>query len=247
MLEKFSPMLESCHCTKEDKLLIAVFKLRHNLDYKMISNCFRINSNEISQIFQELIIKLYNMFKKIDIWNMSQKNENLYRSIIDCTEMPIASTSNPEMSQNTFSNYKNRNTFKGLVSCDEYGAVNFISDLFGGSISDREITVKSQFIDKLVAGECVLADRGFEISDLLEDKGVALNIPPFMRGKLQLSEKEVMVTRAIANRRILIEQINARAKKNKILVDVMPVCLWPLANKIFFVCFMFVNFYNPIV
>lgn len=97
-----------------------------------------------------------------------------------------------------------------------------MSDAYCGSISDREIFIKSNLIDKFESGDYICADRGFTISDLLEDKGVILNIPPFLRGKSYLSEKEVMETRVIANRRIIIERVIGRAKKMTILKDCSP-------------------------
>ena len=43
----------------------------------------------------------------------------------------------------------------------------FVSDCFEGSISDKQITRKSGFLDKILPGDVVLADRGFTIHDLL--------------------------------------------------------------------------------
>ena len=42
-----------------------------------------------------------------------------------------------------------------------------------------------------------MADRGFDIEEDLVLLGVKLNIPPFLRGKLQLSEKELIATRRL--------------------------------------------------
>ena len=50
-----------------------------------------------------------------------------------------------------------------------------------------------------------MADRGFDIEEDLVLLGVKLNIPPFLRGKLQLSEKELIATRRIASLRIHVE------------------------------------------
>jgi len=62
-----------------------------------------------------------------------------------CIEKP----SNPEAQQLTFSTYKNTNTLKTLVGITPSGSVCFILDLYGGCISDKEITSKSGLIDKL--------------------------------------------------------------------------------------------------
>ena len=39
-----------------------------------------------------------------------------------------------------------------------------------------------------------MADRGFDIQDDLALLGVRLNIPPFLKGKSQLIEKELVET-----------------------------------------------------
>lgn len=155
------------------------------------------------------------MFKQIDIWNLSLKGPKLYRCILDCTEFFVVATEDPNIQQLIFSSYKDHPTFKLLASCDELGTVNFLSEAFVGSISDREIVIKSGLIEKLDKDDAILADKGFDVSDLLEAKGILLNIPPFLKGKEQLSEYEVMKTRIIANRRILIENVNCRAKKKQ--------------------------------
>ena len=69
--------------------------------------------------------------------------------IIDATEIYIEKPSDPEAQQLTFSTYKNTNTLKALVVITPSGSVCFSSDLYGGCISDKEITSKSGFIDKL--------------------------------------------------------------------------------------------------
>lgn len=62
------------------------------------------------------------------------------------------------------------------------------SSLFPGCISDKELTRRSGILDLLEPGDSVMADRGFDIEEDLILCGVKLNIPPFLRGKGQLSE-----------------------------------------------------------
>ena len=45
----------------------------------------------------------------------------------------------------TFSTYKSHTTFKGLIGIALGGDLTFISQLYAGSISDRELTVRSGF------------------------------------------------------------------------------------------------------
>ena len=48
----------------------------------------------------------------------------------------------------TWSAYKLSNTLKGLVGCSPNGTVTCVSDLYGGSASDKAITADPGIIDK---------------------------------------------------------------------------------------------------
>ena len=93
----------------------------------------------------------------------------------------------------TFSQNKGRNTFKLLVGISPAGVVTFLSNLWGGHVSDRQITEQSELVSGrlLERGDSVMADRGFDIQDLLAPMGVKLNIPATLNGQQQLSKKDV--------------------------------------------------------
>ena len=95
----------------------------------------------------------------------------------------------------TYSNYKKHNTVKVLIGIAPTGSISFISQAWGGRISDKEITQRSGFLDKISYGDSVMADRGFTISDDLAICGTKLIIPAFTKGKSQLSKCEVEKTR----------------------------------------------------
>ncbi|CAB4042641.1 Hypothetical predicted protein [Paramuricea clavata] len=89
-----------------------------------------------------------------------------------------------------FSNYKHHTTFKGLIGISPGGAVTFISQLYTGSISDREIVIRSGFLKlPFQNDDSVMADKGFKIEDVLPI-GVLLNIPPFLGQSSQMSTKD---------------------------------------------------------
>lgn len=119
--------------------------------------------------------------------------------------------SNPQAQQLTFSSYKNHNTLKALIAVTPSGAVSFVSSLYGGNISDRELTEKSGLLNLLEPGDSVLADRGFTIADMLDIRGVSLNIPP-SKVSHQFSLRELTITRRIANLRIHVERAIGRIK-----------------------------------
>ena len=166
------------------------------------------------------------------------------RCIIDATEIFTQMPSNPAAQQITFSSYKNHNTLKALIGITPSGAISFISKLYGGNISDRELTVKSGFLDLLEPGDSIMADRGFTIGDILAIKGIGLNIPP-QKNSAQLTEDDVVLTRRIANLRIHVERAIGRIKTYRILNDI-PINMAVICDQIFFVCAMLSNFSQPL-
>lgn len=90
--------------------------------------------------------------------------------------MPSSLLLNSEL----FSSYKSHVTLKELVGIAPSGAITFISQLYDGSISYWEIVLRSGFTSqKFENGDTVMADKGFQIADILP-LGVKLNIPLFL-------------------------------------------------------------------
>ena len=84
--------------------------------------------------------------------NMPQSFKDNYpttRVILDATEIYIEQPKLPELQQMTFSNYKHHNTFKGLVGISPDGVITFVSSLYPGSTSDKELTRRSGILDLL--------------------------------------------------------------------------------------------------
>ena len=79
--------------------------------------------------------------------------------IIDCTEVKYEKPQDLQKQSELYSEYKSHNTFKGLIGTSPNVWMTFVSGLYGGSISERELVEKSHFID-----------RGFEIQDMLAVK-----------------------------------------------------------------------------
>lgn len=76
------------------------------------------------------------------------------------------------------------------------------------------MTEHSGLLDKLLPGDTVLADRGFNISESVGLYCATVALPAFTRGKKQLTGIEVEQTRRIANVRIHVERVigNVRRK-----------------------------------
>ena len=145
--------------------------------------------------------------------------------IIDCFEIFTERPSSLIARAMTWSNYKHHNTVKFLIGVTPQGVISFISKAWGGRVSDKYLTENSGLLRRLLPGDIVLADRGFDIADSVGFYPARLHIPAFTRGKKQLSAKEVE-TRKIANVRIHVERvIGLVRRKYSILQGILPIQL----------------------
>ena len=81
--------------------------------------------------------------------NCFKKNcfKNL-RAIIDCTEFYAAKPGKPSSQRSMYSQYKSSNTFKLLIALSPILHFNFVSKLYSGRISDKEIVNVSGFLER---------------------------------------------------------------------------------------------------
>lgn len=86
--------------------------------------------------------------------------------IIDCFEIFIETPSNLL--------YIYHNTIKCFIAIALFGAIYFISEGFGGRVSEL-LTEECGFLDHLLPGNLVFTDTGFFVEDLLEIQCVTMN------------------------------------------------------------------------
>lgn len=146
------------------------------------------------------------------------------RCILDCFEAFIDRPSFLDVRAGTWSQYKGHNTVKFLISICPLGSVTYISKSYGGRTSDKAITEDCGILANLEYGDLVLADRGFLIAESVGLCCATLHIPPFTRGRKQLSCSELESTRCLANVRIHVERVIGMVRnKFTILKGPLPI------------------------
>ena len=121
--------------------------------------------------------------------------------IIDCFEVFMDRPSNLLAQAQTWSSYKHHNTVKFVIGCCPQGAISFISR----QTFNWKLWSTQQF--KLLPGDIVLADWGFDIQESVGMLCAEVKIPAFTKGKSQLSASDVQTTRKLAHLRIHIERV----------------------------------------
>ena len=173
--------------TLEDELLMTLMRLRLGRMEQELAYVFGVDKSTVCRIFVKWINFMYLRLGDICLWpsaasvmaSMPSCFREAYPStfaILDATELKCETPSSLPLQSQLYSSYKSHTTKKGLVAIAPNGAFIFVSELYTGSISDRELTKKSgilKLIGTLPPGRLsVMADRGFDIQDLLAKYGV---------------------------------------------------------------------------
>ena len=125
------------------------------------------------------------------------------------------------------------------------GVMSFLSNLWGGRISDKGLTKRSKLLEKLEHGDSIMADRGFDVGSIMPE-GTNVNIPPFLGGRPQFEADELVATRRIASLRIHVERAMERITNFR-NTRFIPANFCPLAQAIIHVCAFLTIFLSPVV
>ena len=92
-----------------------------------------------------------------------------------------------------------------------------------------------------------MADKGFDIQDLLDPISVKLNMPPFLHMQDQMPAQDVLETQQIAAERIHVERAIKKSKNFHLFDQVIPLCLAGSINQLWTVCGLLTLFQKPII
>lgn len=250
-----------------DEFLMVLMKLRLGLLNEDLGYRFGVSNSTVSRIFHKWLESMYCRLKPCIRWPDKetvrktlpiafQKHYLKVRCIIDCTEVFIERPTSLRARAQTYSNYKKHNTIKFLIGITPSGVICFLSKCWGGRVSDKELTQESGFLSKLEPTDEIMADRGFLIEEELALQGAKLTIPAFTKGKKQLSQKDVELSRQIANVRIHVERVIGLLKNRyTILQSRLPITLIKrkgdtevaTVDKLVTVCSALTNLGEPVV
>ncbi|XP_055069806.1 uncharacterized protein [Misgurnus anguillicaudatus] len=239
-----------------DEFFLFCCRVAAGLQEKVLADMFQVSVSTVSRVVITWSNYLYLLLGSLPIWMSKQQVRNTMpskfvqfcpdvRVIIDCTEVRCQNPSSLTLQSEVFSSYKNTTTFKGLIGIAPCSAVTFVSSLFTGSISDRELTKRSVLLNLLEPGDGCMADKGFTIENLLSDRGARLIIPPF-KMTAQFTKEEALKTQAIARLRILVERAIRRVKEYRIWEHTLPLTLSGTVNQLWTVCCVMTNFQGPL-
>ena len=257
---------------KFQEFILVLMKLRLNMPFEDLAYHFQVSVPTISRTFALWMAVMDVRLSPLIFW---PEKDQLWKTmpmcfqysfgkkitvVIDCFEVFIEKPTNLLARAQTFSSYKHHNTIKVLIGINPQGTISFISEAWGGRTSDKFLTENCGFLEKLLPGDMVMADRGFTITESVGFKQAQLVIPAFTKWKNQLDPVDVEKTRGIASVRINVERVTGLLRrKYTILQSTLPCDFLtcnqngppqsrePVIDRIIRICSALVNLCPPII
>ncbi|CAM4620187.1 unnamed protein product [Leuciscus chuanchicus] len=248
------PSRQTCRCLPLiDELFLFLVYLSLGLTEKDLADRFNIHQTAVSRIIKSWVHFLYTLLGAVRIWMSPEEIRATMPSvfskysdtqvIIDHTELRCQMPSSLLVQSETFSQCKSHTTMKGMIGVSPHGAVTFVSSLYPGSVSDKELFRQSEIIPLLDKDMAVMVDEGFRIDDLVPCK-----VHRLLCDKSHLSHDEVLVTQDFAQLRMHVDKIIQRIKGIKLFDSVIPLSISGSINQLFAVACLLTNYQNkPLV
>lgn len=246
--------------SSETQLLMVLMKLKLNLLHSDIAARFQTSPNTVTRVFDRWIPILAGKLRHFIRWPTKRAlekhcptcflNSEYSQTVctIDCTEVPVEKAGNSTAKKQFWSNYKHTQTIKLLVGTTPSGHISFVSEAWGGLVSDTELTLESGFLENIRPGDVVLADRGFILDHHFTSRGAKLVVPPFLKGRKQLPKTEVHLSQSIAHVRIHVERVIKQIKRFRILHHgPVPISFLKYIDSVIILCAALSNLSSGIV
>lgn len=251
---KMTPFKDECtSLTLIDQFFMFMCNVRQGFHEQDLAVRFNVSEESVCRILITWTKYLYVMFKSLSLWpsrrtvdqNMPECFKCTYpntRVILDCSEISVQTPSSKVIDSEMYVDFQSHTTYKSLVGITPSGSVSFVSPLYPGGISAKDITAKSGILDRIEPNDQVMVDKGFQIQDLLEPKHATVVIPPFLGQKGKFSQQEVSNTHEIARLQMHVERAIHRIKDYHIFDKVVPFNFASTIDQIWTVCTILTNF-----
>lgn len=244
-----SPLTRPTELLLIDELFLFLNFLATGCTQRELSLKFQVDRSTVSQIIVTWAHFLYTLLGSVSIWmssaavkrNRPRDFDGAYGNtqvILDCVEVRCQTPSAPLPQIEVFS-HESHCTFKALVGLSPHGALTFVSSLFHGSISDRELFRHSGIASLLTPDMDVMVDRGFFIDELVPGK---VHRPAFLFQPTQMSEVDVLKAQSVARLRVHVKRLLGRVKENKLLDTILPLSISGSINQVFAVSCLLTNY-----
>ncbi|XP_026177649.1 uncharacterized protein LOC113138963 [Mastacembelus armatus] len=234
-----------------DEFFLFMTYLSLGLMQKDLAHRFKVHQSAVSRIINTWANFLYCVLGSVGIWlseetvkaHMPDVFKNYWDTqvVLHCAELRCQTTNSFLLQGEGRSTYKSNCAFKGLIGMAPHGAVTFVSPLYAGSISDKELLKQSGVVSLLTPTMAIMVDKDFLVEHCVPCKVYA---PAALSRGAQLSVPEVREIQSVARLKVHVERLIRRVKEHKIFSTVIPLSLISSINQLYTVACLLVNYQN---
>ena len=157
----------------QQEFLLTLMRLRLGLTYQDLAKRFGVSRTLSSRIFHSWLAAMAKTIGCLVQWlpkkhihaTMPDRFRRLLdlRAILDCTEICIGTPKDRTLQNLTWSSYKHHNPAKLLIAVTPNSQISFISEMYGGKPSDKEITLDSGLLDLPDTNDMILLIKVFRL------------------------------------------------------------------------------------
>lgn len=229
-----------------DEFFMFLCRVGAGLEEKLLSAIFQVSMSTVTRTILTWTNYLYQLLGSLPTWMSKQCVQATMpvelkmccpelRAILYGTKIVCETAA-------SLSKQKEHTTFKGLIAIAPCGLITFISKLYTGSMSDQEITERSNLLQLLHAGDGVMADELFLNEKMFEDVGATLINPPQNDCPQDSIEDTHPGTRTAACLRFLAERVKHRLKDYHIWDSPVPLYLAGSVSQLWVICCLMSNY-----
>ncbi|XP_077361811.1 uncharacterized protein LOC144006701 [Festucalex cinctus] len=195
-------------------LLLSLMRLRLNLPPQHIAYMFNVNRNTFSNAFSDIINILHARVSPFVLWprrNTLQASVHQFVNSLaislGCFEIAIKRPSNPNAETQSNTHKKVNRSIKYLLGVTPQGTISFISKGWEEHVCNKSIIENSGILDKLLPGDLVFPERGFDIGGTEGLRCAEETLPVFIKGPYQLDASDVHSKQTIAGLRMHAKKV----------------------------------------
>lgn len=221
-----------------------------------LAHRFNIHQYMVIKIIRAWASFLHSILGSVHVW-MSEEAVKAHlpeefqdypdtQVIVDCAELRGETPSGlPPQSEECPLYHSSYCSFKGLIGMAPHGAVTYVSSLYAGSISDKELLKRSGLFSLLKPGMAIMVDKDFPV-DESEPCKVYKPFCFLKRGKM--SADKVREKKSLSSLRVHVESLIHRVKQHKLFDTVIFSSITANINQLYTVACLLVNYQNgPLV
>ena len=153
----------------KDEFLLMLMKVRLGLLQEDLANRFKVSGTQAGRIFATWVKAARKVMDSL-VYVLDQGTVNATKpcrfnihgsihSIADGSEIFIQTPKNHDLQRMTWSQYKHHNTGKFLIVVAPNSFIQYISPIYAGSISDKELTKSCGYLDMMEPYSEIMVDK----------------------------------------------------------------------------------------